>query len=251
MSLASFKSSINNKGIIKTNRYEARFSFSDRHYLAKSSYIDQRLLSIRCDSATLPGITLASADGPPRLGYGPVERRPYVPLFDDLTLTFMVDAGSQVHKILYEWINCIVNTEGRGARTLGTARPNTNAVAYEVGYRDNYDSILELLVFKDSGVSTMTFTAYNVFPMAFPQVAMNWNEGDILRLPIPFAYTDFTVDYARFNTGGPVETGRDEEAFDRTMEKVFGEIERGPPTPTTPSNVIVNPNSRQQRFTGA
>jgi hypothetical protein len=206
MSLASFKSSINNKGIIKTNRYEARFRFGKDHYLAKSTYVDQRLLNIRCDGATLPGLTLASADGPSRLGYGPVEKRPYMPLFDELTLTFIVDAGSQVHKILYEWINCIVNTEGKGASTLNAARANTKAVAYEVGYRDYYDSILELLVYNDTGRRTMTFTAYNVFPMAFPQVAMNWNEGDILRLSMPFAYTDFTVKYADFNTEGPVET---------------------------------------------
>ena len=241
MSISSFRSSINNKGILKTNRYEARFSFGKDHYLAKSPYIDQRLLNIRCDSATLPGVTLASADGPPRLGYGPVEKRPYVPLFDELTLTFMLDAGSQVHKIIYEWLNCVVNTEGKGASTLNTARANTKAVAYEVGYRDYYDSILELLVYNDTGRRTMTFTAYNVFPMAFPQVAMNWNEGDILRLSIPFAYTDFTVNYAGFNTDGPVETGSDDSAPAPTT----------PNTPTTPSNVIINPNAPQQRFIGA
>ena len=230
MSISDFRSSINNKGVIKTNKFEARFTLRDGHYLKDSPFVNERLLTVRCDSATLPGVAFASADGPSRLGYGPVEKRPYMPLFDDLTLTFMVDAGSQVHKIFYEWVNCIVNMEGKGAVELGTARAKTKAVAYEVGYRDSYDSTLELLVYRDTGQRAMTFTAYNVFPMGFPQIGMNWNEGDILRLSIPFAYTDFKVSYNDFaEPTDPKETG----TVDNTIQGVTLNTIRDPNIPAS------------------
>lgn len=211
MDIKRFTSSINSKGILKTNRFEAQFSFARNSYMENSRALDGNMLTLRCDSATLPGVSFASADGPPRLGYGPVEKHPYNPMFEDLALTFMVDAGSHIHKMFYDWAGCIVNFEGYGASTLdrpATKNPTT-ARAYEVGYRDRYACTLTLKVFSSTGRQVMTFTAYNAFPMSLPQMSMNWAEGDVLRLPIPFAYTDFTVQYADFGTGGPVETGRD------------------------------------------
>lgn len=217
MDIRRFTSSINNKSVLKNNRFEAQFNFTTDSYMNRSSALDGTLLTLRCDSATLPGVSFATADGPPRLGYGPVEKHPYNPMFDDLTLTFMVDAGSQVHKMFYDWVSCIVNFEGYGASTLDRAatRNPTTAQAYEVGYRDKYACTLTLKVFSVTDTQVMTFTAYNAFPTALPQMSMNWSEGDILRLNMPFAYTDFTVNYADFNTNGPVETG----AVDRQVQR--------------------------------
>jgi hypothetical protein len=220
MDIKRFTSSINSKGILKTNRFEAQFIFTENSYMRNSRVLDENMLTLRCDSATLPGVSFASADGPPRLGYGPVEKRPYNPMFEDLALTFMVDAGSRIHKMFYEWASCIVNFEGYGASRLDRAgdRSPTNALAYEVGYRDRYACTLILKVFSTSGKQTMTFTAYNAFPMSLPQMAMNWAEGDILRLPVPFAYTDFTVQYADFRGSDPVETGRDTRSPNREQQ---------------------------------
>ncbi len=209
MDIRRFTASINEKSVLKTNRFEAQLNFADGSYMRNSEALDGSLLRLRCDSATLPGVSFATADGPPRLGYGPVEKHPYNPMFDDLALTFMVDAGSKVHKMFYDWVGCIVNFEGYGASTLDRASTKnpTRAQAYEVGYRDKYACTLTLRVFTVSGTPVMTYTAYNAFPMAMPQISMNWSEGEILRLNIPFAYTDFTVNYADFNANGPVETG--------------------------------------------
>lgn len=209
MNINNFTASINKKGILKNNRFEAQIDFAKDSYLSKSKALDSGLLTLRCDSATLPGLSFATADGPPRLGYGPVEKHPYVPVFEDLALTFVVDAGSQIHKMFYDWVGCIVNFEGQGATILNKASTKhpTKAVAYEVGYRDKYAATLTVRVYRDTNKPSMTFTAYNAFPLGMPQLSMNWNEGDILRLNIPFAYTDYVVSYAQFNDGGPVETG--------------------------------------------
>lgn len=225
MDIRRFTASINEKSVLKNNRFEAEFSFTGDSYMRDSPALDGTMLRLRCDSATLPGVSFASADGPPRLGYGPAEKHPYNPMFDDLSLTFMVDAGSKIHKMFYDWVSSVVNFEGYGARTLDkpSTRNPTVAQAYEVGYRDKYSCILTLKVFNTSGTQTMTFLAYNAFPMALPQVGMNWSEGDILRLTIPFAYTDFTVNYADFNINGPVESLRAlEDRIDQTLGELGG-----------------------------
>ena len=68
MNIRNFTASINDKGVLKNNRFEAQFGFGFDSYMSSSSALDSGLITIRCDSATLPGVSFASADGPPRLG---------------------------------------------------------------------------------------------------------------------------------------------------------------------------------------
>jgi hypothetical protein len=202
-----FTSSINTKGVLKNNKYIATITLNDGHYLSSAGEADQgdvRLFSIRCDSVQLPGVALASADGPPRLGYGPIEKHPYNANFEDISLTFIIDANSRVHKLLYNWVNVIVNFQSSGLNRLSDSTGPMKSAAYEVGYRNKYAAQLQIDVYRDTGTNdsyqkTMTYKAYNAFPMAFPSAGLNWNEGDILKLNIPFAYTDFSVDYKTYN----------------------------------------------------
>ena len=205
--IKDFTSSINTKGVLKNNKYIATITLNDGHYLSSTGQSDDgdyRLFSIRCDSVQLPGVSLASADGPPRLGYGPIEKHPYNANFEDIALTFMVDANSQIHKLLYNWVNVIVNFQSRGGQELRGSSGPMRSAAYEVGYRDKYAALLQIDVYRDVGSGdeyqkTMTYKAFNAFPMAFPSAGLNWNEGDILKLSIPFAYTDFSVEYKTYN----------------------------------------------------
>jgi hypothetical protein len=215
--IRDFTASINTNGVLKNNKYIASVTLPTGHYLSSElNPGDNVLFSIRCDSVQLPGVSIASADGPPRLGYGPIEKHPYNANFEDIALTFIVDANSRVHRMLHKWVNVIVNFEHSkgtiaGNETGGTMRSS----AYEVGYRDKYAAQLQIDVYRDTGESnhekTMTYKIYNAFPMAFPSTALNWNEGDILRINIPFAYTDYTVEYTSYDDRPaerlPAETG--------------------------------------------
>lgn len=207
MNIKEFTSSVNKRGILKNNKYLVTMGFGKDHYLNGRGN-ELKLLQSRCDSVSLPGVAFASADGPPRLGYGPMEKHPYATNFEDLSLTFMVDAGSEVHKTLFDWVNVIVNfKQAQGASVLNKKQGPMKAFAYEVGYRDSYAATLQVNVYKDTGQKAMSFIAYNAFPMAFPSAGLNWNEGDLLRLTIPFTYTDYDVRYEK-NSDGPVESGK-------------------------------------------
>jgi len=200
--LSDFTASINDRGVLKNNKYIATVAIRDTHYLfSRLDQEDSKLFSIRCDSVQLPGISIASADGPPRLGYGPMEKNPYAANFEDVSLTFLVDSNSRIHKMLYNWVNVIVNfgsSEGL-TKTANLSGLMNNSAAYEVGYRDKYSTDMTIDVYKDSGENTheksMTYTLYKAFPMGFPSNGLNWGEGDILKLNIPFAYTDYSVQY--------------------------------------------------------
>lgn len=206
MNIKQFTSSINSKGILKNNKYLITFGFQQGHYLNQRAS-ELRLLQARCDSVTLPGVSFASADGPPRLGYGPMEKHPYSATFEDLNLTFITDARSEVHKTLFDWVNVIVDFKNsQGITRVNNRAGPMNSRPYEVGYRDKYAATLTVSVYRETGEKTMTFEAYNVFPMGFPSAGLNWSEGDLLKLTIPFAYTDYKVRYED-SADSPVETG--------------------------------------------
>lgn len=201
MNIQNFRTSINTKGVLRNNRFIARIVFPTNHYLYNIYTQSQELFSIRCESLNLPGLSMASADGPPRLGYGPIEKRPYNTNFEDITLTFILDANSQIHKMFYDWTNSIINFRSEGLLKLSG---NANATAaYEVGYKDNYSVDLHIDVYKDSGPENstesdkpvMTATLYKAFPIGMPGTPLGWEQSDIFKLSIPFAYTDYTVKY--------------------------------------------------------
>lgn len=204
--IKDFSASINTSGVLKNNKYIATITLSGDHYLNGTlGQGDSRLFSIRCDSVQLPGVALASADGPPRLGYGPIEKHPYSANFDDISLTFIVDANSRVHRMLYNWVNVIVNFQSQGGKTLSDKTGPMKSSAYEVGYRNKYSAEMNIEIYRDTGTGdngtfekTMTYKLYNAFPMAFPSSGLNWQDGEVLKINIPFAYTDYSVEYKNY-----------------------------------------------------
>ena len=96
---------------------------------------------------------------------------------------------------MYDWVSCVVNFKGHGATTLRSKTGPVGAKAYEVGYRDKYAATVSIDVFKENDKISMTYILYNAFPMGMPPIPLNWNNSDVLRLNIPFAYTDYEVKY--------------------------------------------------------
>ena len=217
--LNDFMASINNDGILKSNKHLVTISFNSAapgsvaHYMTRRAYkgVDKQkekdLFSLRCEEIQLPGVYLASADGPPRLGYGPMERRPYGANFEDLVLTFIVDAESRVHQMMFDWVNSIVNFQSKGLAApelrAGPLREG-GGQSYEVGYRDNYAATIDITVYQQGSavdgekLKAMKITCYNAFPMGFPSIGMNWEVHEPMRIQIPFAYTDYSIKYGPF-----------------------------------------------------
>lgn len=194
--LNDFMASISTRGVLKSTRYTV--SFTPPAYVRSiAGLVGPETLSIRCDTVQFPGASLTTIDGPPRYGYGPIESIPYNISMDDITCSFIVDAGSEIHRFFYSWVSTIVNFQAKGGMSLSAASgAGTGFAAYEVGYKDNYTTDLIISVYDSTDKKVMEAKAYRAYPKLLPSVDLNWGATDeIVKLVIPFTYVDFDVNY--------------------------------------------------------
>lgn len=215
-SINQFLSEINTGGVLKTNRYHVTFAApkylqdAARNGRLNNSSVNTPLdvISLRCESVQLPGMSFASIDSTSRAGYGPIETMPYNIIYDDITLAFVVDSKSDVHRFFYNWCNSIVNFHSQGQSKLKDALgPVKGMKTYEVGYKDNYVTDIEISVYNNTttpaapnGEKVMTAKVYRAFPKLLPSVDLSWASTDEhVKLSIPFSYTDFEVEYPKIS----------------------------------------------------
>lgn len=190
MNIENFRSEINKNGVLKTNKFLVKInppnSLKGR---------DTRPIELRCDNIQWPGVSFATLDTPPRAGYGATEVIPYAPIFEDITMTFIVDKNSETHRFFYNWMNTVINMKSIGQSLLQKG-------AYEVGYKDAYSTDININVYDDQGVEdknkVMMATLYRAFPRTMPSFDLSWaNNDEIMKLNVQFTYTDYFITYPK------------------------------------------------------
>ena len=138
--------------------------------LFASPLVTSRSLLYRCETAQLPGRTLATAD---QRIYGPTEKYPYQTTYEDLELSFIV-TSDMVEKYLFDsWIEKINPS-------------STNNFEYKYNYSttitvNQYDSTDELVYSADF---------IEAYPIAVNQLDLDWSQNDSYhKLTVVFAYT--------------------------------------------------------------
>lgn len=221
--MKNFKGEIFSTGILPTNKYLVTFappkSMGNRYEVRDlasafvgSNNVQMDRISLRCDSVQLPGMALGTVTGL-RYGYGAMEEIPYSAIFDKITLSWIVDKESDIHRFFYKWMNTIVNFHSAGQTGMlsgnnrGTVK---NMHTYEVGYMDSYTTDIEVFVYGQDNKKVMSAKAYRAYPTQLPNIDLNWSTNDeFMKLSIPFAYTDFEVTYeSNLQPGQPVEAGQ-------------------------------------------
>lgn len=211
MDISNFQSSINQKGVLQSNRFKVMFVLPE--YLRERGEIGSRLkvetqelLTLRCESATFPGMNITTMEQP-RIGYGPLEFMPHNATLDDVTLTFLIDAYGDIHRLFYEWFNSMVNIEGsRGQSRLSTTTNRAgggSSAPFEVGYKNKYTTDIEIYVYDKYAVEreVMRVTLFKAYPKTLPSINLAWASNDeLIRLSVPFTYTDFYVEYKEIGT---------------------------------------------------
>lgn len=146
----------------------------------------KNVLPFLCDSTNLPGISFTFSEIK-HTNLGPIERKPDVPIYTELPLTFLATGDGRVLKFFHVWMQNIINI-GNGKKAL-TDSPYKGAYSYEVFYSDNYRTTINLLAFNDSGDTIVEYTLLNAFPTTVGDLPMNWaTTDDIVRLPITFSF---------------------------------------------------------------
>ena len=165
-------------GLTKTSKFFAEV------YPPRSLAVNPNLFFL-CEAATLPGVSWQT-DEIRMSGYGNIEKRPYAPIFVDVTLVFFNDSNSKVLNFFHRWMqsiynfNATINPEG----TTSSGQPiNT------LGYPKEYQGIVEITHYDDASEQVIKYSLQDAYPIAVGDIGMDWNNQDqLVRIPVTFSY---------------------------------------------------------------
>jgi hypothetical protein len=197
ISISEVRADIMARGIMPANKFNVNITVPD--YL--TGRYDSRTISTRCESASLPGVSMTGAEGM-RLGYGPLEMTPSSLIFQDIPLVFMLDARGDVYEFFYNWMNCIVNyNSSRGANAK--EGPVSSASTYEVGYKSKFTSQVEISSQGNKQndanggyQNSITTTLYSAYPKSISDLDLNWGETDTyVKLQVVLGFKDYKTTF--------------------------------------------------------
>ena len=169
-------------GIAPLNRFVARIYMPDR--LRSGS---EEALSFLCDTAPLPGKTIATSE---LRHYGPTRKLAREATFPELQLSFIVTNSMRARNIFLKWMNYIIDPATANIR-----------------YQDDYKGIVEVLMFgPDAGeINKQDAIAGAKYLEAFPTnvdpIALGWDQINQLgKFSVNFQYKNW-IDYKEFETG--------------------------------------------------
>lgn len=128
-----------------------------------------RNLTYRCESTNLPGRQLATME---QKSYGPVESYPYATTFNDIDLTFLVDADMN-QKIFFDaWMNYINPLYNNNYR-----------------YKGDYSTTLRVNQYDQTNELTYSVDLFEAFPVSINQMDLDWSADGVHKLTVTFNYT--------------------------------------------------------------
>lgn len=158
-----------------------------------SDLMSAQQLMFRCESATLPGRTLATSDL--RI-YGPTEKYPYQTTYDDITLTFIC-SGDMVEKTFFDgWLELI--------------NPSSK---WNFEYKESYVTTIEINQLDRLGNIPYKIKLLDAYPVSINQLDLDWYNSEAYhKLSVTFAYTSWErlpvgADDVRYEESTPTGSG--------------------------------------------
>ena len=171
-SLSQFKSSFSGD-VARQNRFGVLIPIPQN--VTKSDDGTARTLSLRCETAQLPGRTFATTE---QKTYGPVEKHPYLTTYTDIDLTLIVEDKMQQKRLFDMWLD-MVNPI------------STN----DFKYRRDYETAITINQYNVSGVLSYSATLYEAYPISMNQLDLDWSSEGYHKLVVTFAYTFWRSEY--------------------------------------------------------
>jgi hypothetical protein len=177
-SINEFRSNVLNKGILKNNLYLVRFQFG--------KFPEE--LVFYTNSVQIPAADLATADIR-RYGYGPLERVPYRPIFNDMTMDFYTEASS---KSALEVMMKKISGTANFMNYKDFATDSTNP--YEVAYKNDISFDIEVYIYNENTEKIITYNFRECFARQVGSIQLSWeSENSLLKTNVGFSFTDFSV----------------------------------------------------------
>jgi hypothetical protein len=197
-SISEFKAEISKKDSFqRTNKFLV--TFASPRVLVNYQTNVVRSMRFWVMDINLPGYAMASNEVR-RYTYGAAEKRPFGPAFEDLRMVVMMDTKTDNWDFFHSWMQSIIPHDmSRGIdatnTTIGT---RTGAAPYELEYRQNYVTDLNIICYDEGGNAKLQVVCREAFPLAIGDVEFSWSDTNkIALLPITMTYVDWYYENAK------------------------------------------------------
>jgi hypothetical protein len=190
---AVFSATVQN-GFQKPSRYRLRFPIPSVLAGVQTFTQDLPYMEYYSDSIDFVDVGFATRNVV-RYGYGPHEKQPTFPVFNDVMVTFYNDSLSNNLTFFQQWMWSVQNFNMSSGILPNSGDTNGSVQPYELLYRDDYvvNGMITLLDNTDQDVCTWRMR--RMWPIHMPNVKLGWAIiNDVMRVTVMFAYTDWYVD---------------------------------------------------------
>ncbi len=159
---------------------------------------DDRLVSLFCEAAPMPGMSLGTDDTIQRYGYGPTHRAVWGTVFTGFNMDFIVDAKGTVPSVFTKWVNSIVNFNGEDH----IMQANAAGHPFMISYHDDYASTMKVYSHDSTGNKVIATTYYDVFPVRLAEGQLsNSAMNGYVKLSVGFSCTRWTTEFLDLDVG--------------------------------------------------
>ena len=155
---------------------------------------------VRCVSATIPGRQLETTDFSE---YGPTRKMPFNVNYNggEVALTFLCDSTFVDRFILDAWQGAIFAGAGHGDYS-GTANHPV------FSYYNEYVGTMEIEQYNQTAMPSTLFKLQEVYPLNINAQELSYENGEILKVEVTFAFRYFQTEYKNPNTVRGINRGR-------------------------------------------
>lgn len=151
-----------------------------------------RYLSLQCETAELPGISLLTQDVKT---YGPTYKVPYQKQYNDITLNFIATNDFYERKLFDKWIECIMPND-------------TNNLRFPKGKTSSYMTDITILQFDEFIKQIYAVKLIDAFPTSIAAMPLSWSDEGFHRVSVSFAYYKYDVIYdGNYDIGNAIASG--------------------------------------------
>lgn len=151
-----------------------------------------RYLSLQCDTAELPGVSLITADAKI---YGPTFKVPYQKQFNETTLSFIATNDFYERKLFDKWIEAIMPND-------------TNNLRFPKSENSRYLTDITIIQFDEFIKQIYAIKLIDAFPTSVASMPLSWGDDGIHRVSVNFAYQRYRTIYeGKYDIGQAVASG--------------------------------------------
>lgn len=195
-----FRSKVGDLGVLKSSGVMVYMYFGKDFGLRQYSQQFGNVISdlqFMAEATNLPGVSLATTEIR-RYGYGVIEKKPYVPIFTDISLAFRSDQKGDLYMFFQTWMKMIINFDGRQSINSVTGVIPQQAM-YEVAYKENYMATVEIHMMDQQGNTPVKIVLTEAYPIFLGEVPLAWQAtNDYVKIPIRFTFRDWYLENKQF-----------------------------------------------------